>query len=166
MAVPVLVYVLKWLGFVRSKILKWLFIKCCKYHSILSYTFAKWPICSYVHLYLKQFVHGRTETTRTVSMESQAFLQAMGSTSMAKIDDYETTKHKKLHLLRRAAESHQKYTKSARHLFGLSQVLNEDELIPELSKIVSAFNRSKHRWAPQPFQLVLDLVLYVLMESD
>ena len=98
-----------------------------------------------VHLYLKQFVHGRTETTRTVSMESQAFLQAMGSTSMAKIDDYETTKHKKLHLLRRAAESHQKYTKSARHLFGLSQVLNEDELIPELSKIVSAFNRSKHR---------------------
>ena len=106
-------------------------------------------IATYEATQTRQFVHGRTETARTVSVDSKAFVEAMG---LKAINDSDGTdaKEEKLKLLRHAAESHQEYTQSAcngygidRHLLGLSLVRREDEELPDLFKD-PVFIRSKN----------------------
>ena len=86
----------------------------------------------------RQYIHGRTETTRAVSMESLAFVEAMGPESRIDQDDAEA-KCEKLLLLRKAAEAHRNYAKCAsnghgvdRHFLGLSLVLEKGEQAPAL----------------------------------
>lgn len=105
-------------------------------------------IATYEATQTRQFVHGRTETARAVSMDSKAFVEAMGLRSMADDDDPDA-KEAKLLLLRSAAESHHDYTRSAcnglgvdRHFLGLSLVIREDEEPPDLFKD-PVFIRSK-----------------------
>ena len=97
------------------------------------------------------FLHGRTETTRSVSDTSEAFVKAMGVTPQYdKINDA-NVRQRKLSLLKDATEYHSKYLKLAasghgvdRHFFGLSMVAAEgdaDVQIPLFSNPV--FVRSK-----------------------
>lgn len=81
----------------------------------------------------RRFLHGRTETTRTVSPASHAFVQAMQGSSADM-----NTKRK---LLQEATDSHSSYTRNAlaghgvdRHFFGLSMLLEADENTPDLFK--------------------------------
>ncbi|KAL7433703.1 hypothetical protein ACHAXM_003684 [Skeletonema potamos] len=105
-------------------------------------------IATYEATQTRQFVHGRTETARTVSIDSKAFVEAMGLKSVA--DSHDTdAKQDKLKLLIQAAESHHEYTRSAcnglgvdRHFLGLSLVTREDEELPDLFKD-PVFTRSK-----------------------
>ncbi len=106
-------------------------------------------IATYEATQTRQFVHGRTETARTVSMDSKAFVEAMGPMAMDDSDDSDAKKEK-LKLLRNAAESHHEYCVSAcngfgvdRHLLGLSLVRREDEELPDLFKD-PVFIRSKN----------------------
>eukprot|EP00986_Skeletonema_menzelii_P000343 scaffold95_cov116-Skeletonema_menzelii.AAC.2 len=105
-------------------------------------------IATYEATQTRQFVHGRTETARTVSMDSKAFVEAMGPKSMVDSGDIDA-KEEKLKLLRRAAESHHEYCRSAcngfgidRHFLGLSLVKRDDEELPDLYKD-PVFIRSK-----------------------
>lgn len=88
----------------------------------------------------RKFIHGRTEVVRAVSMESRAFVEAMGGTVRAGIDDIDG-KCKKLELLRVAAKAHHEHTVAScngfgidRHFLGLSLVLTEGEELPDLFK--------------------------------
>ena len=105
-------------------------------------------LATYEATQTRRFVHGRTETTRTVSFDSQHFVEAMGPTSKESIDDVEA-KYEKLLKLRKAAKTHQEYTKSAssgrgvdRHFLGLSLVQEDGEITPDLFSH-PAFIRSK-----------------------
>lgn len=105
-------------------------------------------IATYEATQTRQFTHGRTETARTVSMDSKAFVEAMGPKSKVDIDSIDA-KQEKLKLLHRAAESHHEYTRSAcnglgvdRHFLGLSLVRRDDEELPDLFKD-PVFIRSK-----------------------
>ena len=96
----------------------------------------------------RKYIHGRTETTRAVSMESQTFVQAMGPESRINRDDVEA-KYEKLLLLRKATKAHRDYATCAsnghgvdRHFLGLSLVLEEEEETPALFSH-PAFVRSK-----------------------
>ena len=96
----------------------------------------------------RKCIHGRTETTRAVSMESRAFVKAMGPESRVDRDDVED-KYEKLLLLRKAAKAHRDYATCAsnghgvdRHFLGLSLVLKEEEQAPALFSH-PAFVRSK-----------------------
>ncbi|KAK1740190.1 choline/carnitine O-acyltransferase [Skeletonema marinoi] len=121
-------------------------------------------VATYEATQTRQFVHGRTETARTVSMDSKAFVEAMGYKSMVDNDGADEKKDK-LKLLRNAAESHHEYTRSAcngygvdRHLLGLSLVISEEEEQPELFKD-PVFIRSKSwRFQHQACRHVQDLV--------
>ena len=86
----------------------------------------------------RKYIHGRTETTRAVSMESLAFVEPMGPESRIDQDDAEA-KCEKLLLLRKAAKAHRDYATNAsnghgvdRHFLGLSLVLKEGEQPPAL----------------------------------
>ena len=96
----------------------------------------------------RKYIHGRTETTRAVSMESQTFVEAMGRESRIDQDDVEA-KYEKLLLLQKAAKAHRDYATCAsnghgvdRHFLGLSLVLEEEEQAPALFSHL-AFVRSK-----------------------
>ena len=74
----------------------------------------------------RKFLHGRTETCRPVSPESQAFVQCM---SDQKSSD---NRAEKLRLLKQACESHAEYSRKAseglgvdRHFFGLANIARE-----------------------------------------
>jgi carnitine O-acetyltransferase len=93
-------------------------------------------------------MHGRTETARTVSVDSKAFVEAMGPIYMADRDDI-LAKKEKLKLLRQAAAYHHNYTLDAcggmgvdRHFLGLSLVRKDGEQPPDLFKD-PVFERSK-----------------------
>ena len=87
---------------------------------------------------VRPFLHGRTETTRTVSPASEAFVKTMGL--RPKRDELDAAKRaEKLDLLREAVSSHAKYIGSAakamgvdRHLLGLSLSLSDGEIAPAL----------------------------------
>ncbi|KAL3823254.1 hypothetical protein ACHAXA_011099 [Cyclostephanos tholiformis] len=87
---------------------------------------------------VRPFLHGRTETTRTVSPASEAFIKTMGL--RPKQDELDAAKRaEKLELLRDAVSSHAKYISSAakgmgvdRHLLGLALSLSEGETAPTL----------------------------------
>ncbi|RIA95026.1 acyltransferase ChoActase/COT/CPT [Glomus cerebriforme] len=74
----------------------------------------------------RQFLHGRTDTIRTLSVESKAFVEGMGSGSL--------TAQQKYDLLQSATKAHSAYTRDVsngkgcdRHLFGLRLLLREGE---------------------------------------
>lgn len=96
------------------------------------------------------FLHGRTETTRTVSPESTAFVKRFGSRPQNDLYD-EVARKEKLTLLRNAVQTHTKYIKMAgngnavdRHLFGMSMFMKQDETVPALF-VDPLFQRAK-RW--------------------
>jgi carnitine O-acetyltransferase len=87
---------------------------------------------------VRPFLHGRTETTRTVSPASEAFVKTMGL--RPKRDEMNATKRKeKLALLKDAVGSHAKYIGNAakamgvdRHLLGLALSVQSGEKAPDL----------------------------------
>lgn len=87
---------------------------------------------------VRPFLHGRTETTRTVSPASAAFVEAMGL--RPKRDEADASKRAaKVELLREAVGSHVKYIGSAakgmgvdRHLLGLALSVKDGEVAPPL----------------------------------
>jgi carnitine O-acetyltransferase len=87
---------------------------------------------------VRPFLHGRTETTRTVSTASAAFIKKMGM--FPKMDEADPgTRKEKLALLQEATRVHSEYTKTAaqaqgvdRHFLGLSLLLEEGETKPAL----------------------------------
>jgi carnitine O-acetyltransferase len=99
---------------------------------------------------VRPFLHGRTETTRSVSTASEAFVKSMGL--RPKYDEHDATIRKeKLGLLREAVDSHVKYIGKAakamgvdRHFLGLSMLVKDGEAAPALYSH-PLFVRSK-RW--------------------
>ena len=87
---------------------------------------------------VRPFLHGRTETTRTVSPASEAFIKTMGL--RPKRDELDDSKRKeKIALLKEAVSSHVKYIGNAakamgvdRHLLGLAMSVKEGENAPDL----------------------------------
>jgi len=87
---------------------------------------------------MRPFLHGRTETTRTVSPASEAFVKRMGFRARFDMND-PVAREEKLSLLHAATDSHVKYISGAgegsgvdRHFFGLSMMLDDGEKAPEL----------------------------------
>ena len=87
---------------------------------------------------VRPFLHGRTETTRTVSPACEAFVKTMGL--RPKRDELDSSKRaEKVDLLREAVSSHSKYIGMAakamgvdRHFLGLALSLKEGETAPSL----------------------------------
>lgn len=99
---------------------------------------------------VRPFLHGRTETTRTVSTQSAAFVHEMGLSPKMNETDSESRKEK-LRLLQDAVNAHVKYIGLAakaqgvdRHLMGLSMLVKDGETAPDLYSD-PLFARSK-RW--------------------
>lgn len=91
----------------------------------------------------RQFLHGRTETTRSVSLASQVFCDAMISS--------DASFERKRDLLHQAVDGHVKYIKKTiqgrgvdRHFYGLQMLLQDEEKTPDLFQH-PAFAGSK-RW--------------------
>jgi carnitine O-acetyltransferase len=109
-------------------------------------------IGTYEALQTRKFLHGRTETARSVSTASAALCEAMGPTPTAvamTVD--EGTLAKKRALLQAAVDAHAQYSQSGsdglgvdRHFFGLSMLVAEGEAAPDLFSH-PLFLRSK-RW--------------------
>ena len=102
---------------------------------LASYRLLGKQIGSYEAALARRFYHGRTETARPVSPESNAFVEAMGKKS------YKGDEENKLYWLQEAALVHQDVQDMAsfglgvdRHLFGLSMMLQEGEDRPDLFK--------------------------------
>jgi len=99
---------------------------------------------------VRPFLHGRTETTRSVSTESSAFVHRMGLRPAMDEHD-ESVRQEKLRLLQDAVAAHVKYIGQAaqaqgvdRHFFGLSMLVQDGESAPDLYSD-AVFARSK-RW--------------------
>jgi carnitine O-acetyltransferase len=106
-------------------------------------------IGTYEALQTRPFLHGRTETARSVSTASAALVQAMGPNVATTVD--ETALAKKRALLQAAVDAHAQYCRMGadglgvdRHLFGLSMLVAEGEAAPDLFSH-PLFLRSK-RW--------------------
>jgi len=87
---------------------------------------------------VRPFLHGRTETTRTVSTESAGFIKSMGPRPMKDHADPEKRKQK-IQQLRDATAAHARYSGKAgqacgvdRHFFALSNLVEEGENAPTL----------------------------------
>lgn len=100
---------------------------------VASYRLFGKQVGTYESSQTRAFLHGRTETIRSVSEASEAFVKAMGIHPMHNDKDNKIRK-KKLSLLREATEYHSKYVKNAasglgvdRHFFGLSMVTTGNE---------------------------------------
>jgi carnitine O-acetyltransferase len=105
-------------------------------------------VAAYESTQTREYLHGRTEATRSVSTGSVAFCEAMGA--KPKMDRSTEERHEILKLLQQAAFKHSFYSKKAsmghgvdRHFFGLTQMMKDDEETPELFKH-PVFERSKH----------------------
>jgi carnitine O-acetyltransferase len=97
---------------------------------------------------VRRFLHGRTEVTRAVSLESAEFVKIMGKTPTMEMDHATTTE--KLDLLRKATAAHASYSQLAaqgmgvdRHFFGLSMLGDPQEHRPALFSD-PVFIRSKY----------------------
>ncbi|KAJ1503302.1 Carnitine O-acetyltransferase mitochondrial [Coelomomyces lativittatus] len=102
----------------------------------------------------RKFKYGRTETGRTVSLESVAFLKGMCSPTL--------TAPQKIKLLKSAAQYHHRYMTDAsegkgvdRHLLGLKLSVLPNEPIPDVFSHPS-FKASSH-WALSTSQLTSEL---------
>ena len=100
---------------------------------------------------VRPFLHGRTETTRSVSLASASFVKRMGARASFLDANDADSRSEKLNLLRDAVSSHTKYIGNAakgqgvdRHFLGLSMLLEKDEKLPALYDD-PVFARSK-RW--------------------
>lgn len=99
---------------------------------------------------VRPFLHGRTETTRAVSMESSKFVRRMGLRPA--LDEHDAAVRKeKLQMLQDAVAAHVKYIGLAaqaqgvdRHFFGLSMMVQEGGTTPDLYSD-AVFARAK-RW--------------------
>ncbi|KAG7346652.1 choline/carnitine o-acyltransferase [Nitzschia inconspicua] len=98
---------------------------------------------------VRTFLHGRTEVTRGVSTESEAFVKRMGFRPLCDESDPAACSEK-IDLLRKATNAHAKYTSLAakaqgvdRHLMGLSLMVKEGERKPDLYSD-EVYARSKH----------------------
>lgn len=115
-------------------------------------TYRLWgeQVGTYEATQVRPFLHGRTETTRTVSTQSSAFVHQMGI--RPKMDETDSTARKeKLRLLQEAVDAHVKYIGLAakaqgvdRHFMGLSMLVKDGETPPDLYSD-PVFARSK-RW--------------------
>jgi len=99
------------------------------------------PVATYESTQTRRFLHGRTETTRSVSTASTEWVQSM-------IDGSDFARQKEL--LQRALKSHIQYTREAsvaqgvdRHFFGLSMCVENDSEMPDLFTD-PVFTRSKN----------------------
>jgi len=99
---------------------------------------------------VRPFLHGRTETTRSVSPANEAFVKKMGMYPNFFEKD-RTVREEKVNLLRAAVDSHVQYIGNAakamgvdRHFFGLSMLVQDGEEAPDLYSH-PLFIRSK-RW--------------------
>jgi len=106
-------------------------------------------VATYESSQVRLFMHGRTETTRTVSNASHSFVKSMGL--KPKYDYNNTTKRKEyISLFSAATKSHSKYLRDAaqgygidRHFFGLSMLVGDDEQPPGLF-VDPLYDRSKY----------------------
>ena len=99
---------------------------------------------------VRTFLHGRTEVTRSVSTQSEAFVKRMGLRPLNDEADPSVVKEK-IALLRKATAAHSKFTALAakaqgvdRHLFGLFMMVKDNETVPALFSD-SLYARSK-KW--------------------
>lgn len=99
-------------------------------------------VATYESTQTRQFLHGRTETTRSVSTHSLAFCRAVA-------DNLPSSR--KIQLLRQACDAHTQYTRLAidgmgcdRHFFGLQHCIQQSEAAPDLFRL-PLFEKSK-RW--------------------
>lgn len=105
---------------------------------LATYRLFREQVGTYEATQVRSFLHGRTETTRAVSIESEAFVKAMGL--RPKKDHGDPVQRKvKLDLLKKATTAHAEYTSMAaqalgvdRHFFGLSLLVQEGEAKPAL----------------------------------
>ena len=105
-------------------------------------------VATYESSQVRFFSHGRTETTRTVSIKSNAFVSRMGLTPHQQSNH--EARVEKLKLLSEAIDSHTNYLKNAsrghgvdRHLFGLQMLVKESDTTPTLFSH-PLYLRSKH----------------------
>lgn len=105
---------------------------------VASYRLFGKQVGTYESAQVRPFLHGRTETARSVSKESHALVQAMGWRPDwgQKDGSFRETKR---HLLQEATKSHVRYIRKAlqgqgvdRHFFGLSMMVEEGETAPAL----------------------------------
>lgn len=99
---------------------------------------------------VRPFLHGRTETTRSVTNQSAAFCKRMGVSPLCD-EDNEAARKEKLQLLQEAVDAHVKFIGSAakaqgvdRHFLGLQLSVQEGEEAPALFSD-PVFQRAK-RW--------------------
>lgn len=99
---------------------------------------------------VRPFLHGRTETTRSVSMPSSEFVHLMGMRP-ARDEHVESARKNKLRLLQDSVTAHVQYMGHAaqakgvdRHFLGLSMLVQPGESLPDLYQD-PVFIRSK-RW--------------------
>jgi carnitine O-acetyltransferase len=97
---------------------------------------------------VRPFLHGRTETTRSVSPQSEAFVRCMGLAPNF-VEKDAAVREEKVSLLRNAVDAHVKYIGNAakgmgvdRHLTGLSFLVADGETAPSLYSH-PLFGRSK-----------------------
>ena len=114
-------------------------------------------VASYEATQVRKFLHGRTEVTRGVSTDSEAFIKMMSPRRKFDEDDADA-RRAKIRLLHQATKAHAKYTGMAadaqgvdRHLFGLSMMVQEGEEAPRLFSD-PVYKRSKH-WRSSTSQL-------------
>lgn len=113
---------------------------------LAAYRLYKKQVATYEAASTRTFLHGRTETIRPVSPESQAFIECMG----LKPSDDPASREEKLALLKQAASVHDEYQHKAskglgvdRHFFGLSSMKRNGEKEPSLFSH-PLYLRSKH----------------------
>jgi carnitine O-acetyltransferase len=105
---------------------------------LASYRLMGKQVATYESSQVRLFLHGRTETTRSVSQANEAFVKAMGMYPKQNETNVDIRKEK-LELLRNATEYHSKYLKHAargygvdRHFFGLSMLTGDNLKTPSL----------------------------------
>ena len=105
-------------------------------------------VANYESTQVRAYLHSRTETTRSVSPATLAFVEAMEKEPNKGRSP--ESKKSLLKLLQQAAFAHVWYSKKAtmglgvdRHFFGLSKMVKKDEEVPDLFKH-PLFARSKH----------------------
>lgn len=94
-------------------------------------------VATYEATQVRRFLHGRTETTRSVSSESNAFVRRMGL--QPNNNDSTESRLEKLSLLQQAVAKHAAFTHDAsegmgvdRHFLGLSTMSKAGEKLPSL----------------------------------
>ena len=115
-------------------------------------TYRLWgeQVGTYEATQVRPFLHGRTETTRSVSLESAALVQKFGL-HPANDESNVPERKEKLQLFKSAVKAHVKYIQDAsqangvdRHLLGLSMLVKDGEALPDLYND-PVFQRGK-RW--------------------